>query len=314
MAGEQTFEFPDEKEAREKQEAKDFEIEVVDDTPEKDRGRPEPKKVEEPTEEELASYSEKVKSRIDELTRARHDERRERERIEREHVEAVRVAQLALEENKRLKSELRTGETDLNNTTKTLAEKELDAAKVKLRAAHEAFDVDAITEAQAALTAAQVKLDRVTHQVRPPLQSKKESGYTDDTPAPAAPKQGPDARAKAWMGKNSWFGQDDEMSSFALGVHARLVKQGIDTSSDEYYEKLDNRIREKFPEKFDDIKPEKRDEPPSRKPGSVVAPASRVTSGNRVKLTQSQVALAKRLNVPLEQYARQVAELERKNG
>lgn len=307
------FVFPDEKEEKEtkaeKPESKDDDIEIVDDTPEKDKGRKPPINVDDPSEEELAEYSAKVKGRINELTRARHDERVARERIEREHTEALRLAQLTLEENKQLKQQLTAGSTSLQSATKTLAEKEIDAAKAKLRAAHEAFDVDAITEAQAALTAAQVKLDRVSHSQQQSLQSKKEEGYTAPTGQPPATQRGPDARAKAWMSKNTWFGQDDEMSSFALGVHAKLVKQGVDTQSDEYYEKLDNRLREVFPTKFG---VEKREE--SRKSGTVVAPVSRATSGNRVKLTQTQVAIAKRLNVPLEQYARHVAELERKNG
>lgn len=314
------FKFPDEiaDKEKDKKEAASEEVgfEVIDDTPERDRNRPAPRTVEDPSEEELAEYSARVKSRIDELTRARHDERVNRERVEREQQEALRYAQRVVEENKQLRASLERNNTEFQSTTKTLAEQEIAAAKTKLKSAHEAFDVEAIAEAQAALTAAQIKLDRVNSQPRKNLQAENNSGYTDDTRSgqPAHPQSGrvPDARTAAWMSKNAgWFKQDDEMTALAMGVHSRLVKQGVSPGSDEYFEKIDSRMREVFPTRFEQSSNE--DNTP-RKQSTVVAPASRATSGTKVRLTQTQVNLAKRLGVPLETYAKHVAALEQKNG
>ena len=143
------------------------------------------------------------------------------------------------------------------------------------------------------------------------------------TPAPASdnvqpqqtqqPRTQPvDDKASAWRSQNTWFGDDDEMTSFALGLHNKLVKANYDPKSEEYYDAINMRMRQVFPDQFKSemaVKPE-----PTKKPATVVAPASRSSSAKKVTLTQSQVQLAKRLGVPLEIYARQVAALESKNG
>jgi len=118
-----------------------------------------------------------------------------------------------------------------------------------------------------------------------------------------------DVKAEAWRDENPWFGSDDEMTAFALGYHNKLVKEGVDPQSDDYYEKINSRMRKVFPNQFDDGIDEP--EEPKKKSSNVVAPATRSTSPNKVRLTQSQIAIAKRLNVPLDVYAKQVAQLAR---
>ena len=290
------------------------EIEVVDDTPEQDRGRkPLEKEVHDPSEEELQEYSEKVKSRIKGLTHARHDERRARELAEREREEAFRVAQAAYEENQKLKQRLSQGETTFVSQAQRLAEVDVDKAKLALRAAHEAGDTDAFVEAQAALNKAQFMQERVKAFKPTPLQKETEA----DKVAPQQPAQAPvpqlDEKATAWKRRNPWFGDDDEMTSFALGLHNKLVKAGYDTQSQEYYDAIDNRVQQVFPDNF---KPAQgKSESPTKKPATVVAPSSRATSAKKIRLTQSAVNIAKKMGIPLEEYAKQVAILERsQNG
>jgi hypothetical protein len=120
-----------------------------------------------------------------------------------------------------------------------------------------------------------------------------------------------DERAVSWADDNPWFGSDDEMTAFALGLDSKLKKSGLDPQSDEYYEKINSRMRQVFPDQFDDGI-EDQPEETKRKSSNVVAPATRSTGSKKIRLTQSQVAIAKRLGVPLETYAKQAAELMRK--
>ena len=114
-----------------------------------------------------------------------------------------------------------------------------------------------------------------------------------------------DVKAEEWAARNPWFGADEEMTSLAYGLHAKLVNSGVDPQSDDYYAAIDKRVRDVFPDYFGKQKP---------RTSSPVAPASRNTAGKKVTLTATQVALAKRLGVPLEQYAKHVAKLEQRNN
>lgn len=317
------FKFPDEKQNEEAKDDVQFEvegdetpeIEVVDDTPEQDRGRkPLDKEVNDPTDDELQAYSDNVKNRIKELTHARHDERRAREAAQREKEEAFRLAQAAIEENKKLKERLSQGETHFVSQTQKLAEVELEKAKTALKAAHESGDTEAFAEAQIALNQAVFALERAKAMKPTPL--RKEENPDNVAPQQAAQPPVPtvDPKATAWQQKNSWFGKDDEMTSFALGLHNKLVKAGYDTKSDDYYKAIDTRMRQVFPDQFKSEKTEEKPEAPARKPATVVAPSTRATSAKKIVLTQTQVALAKRLGLPLDVYARQVAEEMRKQN
>jgi len=309
------FEFPDELEAKaaaalEKEVSDEVELEVVDDTPEKDRGREPSEPPSEVTDEELEKYSESVQKRIKHITKGYHDERRAKEAAAREREEAVRFAQQIFEENKRLKGLANESVKSAVESEKQVAEAELDRARVKFKKAYEDGDADVLTAAQEEMADAKIKIDRVnSRKLNTALQEEDNPVYNQDI-TPPAPK--PDQKAVAWRDKNQWFGRDEEMTSFALGVHERLVKQGVDTSSDDYYEKLNGRIRQVFPEAFrTEVEEEK---PKKAKPSNVVAPATRSTAPKKIVLTQTQVALAKRLGVPLELYAKKVAEEMRKEN
>jgi hypothetical protein len=297
------FKFPDEREPE--KEAKgdvEFEIEVVDDTPDPDKGRkPLPEPVGEVTDDELSKYDESVQKRIKKLSHGYHDERRAKEAALREREEALRFAQQIVEENKRLKTDLNSNNTLLVGTAKQNAELALDQARKKYKEAYESFDADAILAAQEELTTAKLKLERVTNFKPAPLQEQETPVNIAPRPAPEPPRADP--KALAWQQQNRWFGDDEEMTSFALGLHEKLVKNGVDPTSDDYYERLNSRIREKFPENFPGS-----EEKSKRTSSNVVAPASRNVAPKKITLTQTQVALAKKLKIPLDLYARKVAE------
>ena len=310
------FEFPDEKQEAESKvnaevESND-EIEIVDDTPPEDRNRKpmvEPPK--ELTDEELAKYDASVQQRIKHFTKGYHEERRAKEAAFREREEALRLAQTIVEENKKLKGSLGQNQAAVLDSYKKLAANELEKAKAKYKEAYESGDSDAITEAQANLTTAAMRAERVNNIKTPALQEQKTDVQTQPEPKNefvSAPE--PDYKAKEWQQKNQWFGKDEEMTSFALGLHTKLINSGVDPKSDEYYERLNGRLRQVFPESFESEKTV--DAPTPRPTKSNVAPATRSTAPKKIVLTQTQVNLAKRLGVPLELYARKVAEEMRK--
>ena len=298
------FEFPDEQEAKAKPtetkaEQDESDIEVVDDTPEKDRGREPSEPPSEVTEDELESYSEKTRKRIQHLSKGYHDERRVKEAALREKEEALRFAQQILEENKRLKGFAAESAKTVRESEKTVAEAELAQARAKFKKAYEDGDADALALAQEEIAEAKIKL--VSRSVKENTVQEEKEEYN-----PPKPSRGPDPRAVRWQQENSWFGQDKEMTAFALGVHEKLVDSGIDPTSDDYYDRLNRRLRQVYPESFEDVETEK---PVKKaKPANVVAPATRSTAPKKIVLTQTQVALAKRLGVPLELYAKKVAE------
>ena len=288
---------------------KEVEIEVVDDTPKADRNRKPSKPPEDVTDEELEQYSEKVRKRIQHFSKGYHDERRAKEASLRESQELERLTKRLMEENDKLKGDLNKNQEALLKQAQQSVDTELLNAKEAYKKAYEAGDTDAVLAAQEALTQNKIKADKLKDIKIPSLQEKDSDVQQNVDTAPTAPKV--DDKALQWSKKNPWFGTDDEMTSLAMGVHARLHKQGVDLQSDEYYEAIDTRMREGFPDKF-----ESTDEPEveeSKKQTNVVAPAARSTAPKKIRLSQTQVALAKKLGVPLELYAQKVAEEMRKS-
>ena len=284
----------------------DFEVEVVDDTPKADRGRKASEPPTDVTDEELEDYSDKVRKRIQHFSKGYHDERRAKEEALRERQELERVTQQLMEENKKLKGNVNKNQTALLEQAKKNAAIETEGAKRAYKEAYESGDSDAVLEAQEKLTNAKIKSDRLANFKLPALQETQTPVQTQvEQTAPAVQV---DERAANWQKTNSWFGSDDEMTSLALGLHNKLVKQGVSPQSDEYYETIDSRMRQVFPDSFEEAEPK-------RKKAQVVAPATRSTAPKKVTLTRTQVQIAKRLGLTPEQYAKQVAiDMRKQNG
>jgi hypothetical protein len=292
----------------------DVEVEVVDDTPIQDRGRkPLDREVEDPTDDEIENYSDKVKGRIKELTHARHDERRAKEATMREKQELERLAQQLINENKQLKQYVSTGSEQYGNMAKSAAEAELEKARRQYKDAQEAFDTDAIIAAQEALTDAKWRLEQAKNFRPPPLQAEE---YAVQTRQSAPEQAQPDEKTLRWQAKNQWFGSNgfEEVTSYALGLHQKLVNNGVDPRSDDYFEHIDARVKSKFPEVFGGTEDKPRSGDSPRRPAAVAAPATRSSGAKKVQLTQTQVALAKKFGLTPQQYAAQVAKLESQNG
>ena len=322
------FEFPDEKEAKGKPEAVEddgFDVEIEDDTPKKDRGRkPDDTPPEDPTEDELASYDEKVQSRLKKFTRGYHDERRAKEEALREREAAEKLAKQLWDQNRKLQEQVSLGSRAYIEQSKSSAEMEFENAKKRYKEAYEAGDSDAVVEAQAEVAKATLNLDKV--QNMRPLQVEENNVQI---PQRSTNQPNVSQRDQRWMQKNTWFGTDPEMTASALGLHQKLAKEhGADfVGSDDYYKRVDATMRRRFPEYYEDdtqsdeddtpskkvSEPAYEEEPPRRatKPANVVAPASRSTPPNRIRLKASEAAIARRLGVPLEEYAKQVAQLKR---
>ncbi len=311
------FKFPDELDDNDKDvevtvSGDDVEVEIVDDTPEKDRGRkPLDREVEDPTDEEIESYSEGVKKRIKELTHARHDERRAKESLLREKQELERLAQHMVSENTKLKEYVKSGTEQYAASIKQVADSELENAKRQYKAAYESGDADALVAAQEAMTDAKMRTEAAKNFRAPPLQDAETTVQTQ----PQVSRPEIDEKTVRWQAKNQWFGSTgyEEHTSFALGLHQKLVNSGLDPRSDEYFERIDARMKSTFPEVFgSEDKPRSGDG--SKRPSSVVAPATRSTGARKIQLTPTQVALAKRYGLTPQQYANEVAKLEKSNG
>ena len=297
-----------------------FEVEVEDDTPEQDRGRKKAPPPEDPSDEELSNYDEKVQQRIKKFTRGYHDERRAKEEALREREAAEQFAKEVYEENKRLKTQLKSGSEVFIEQNKSTAQMQLDAAKKRFKEAYESGDSDGVAEAQAEITKAALKIDRA-EQMRPIDEP--------DTPPPQAKKSNMSPRTQKWVDANAdWFGADEEMTMTAMGLDKKLQKEyGADyVGTEEYFQTIDKTMRKRFPEHFTDdqsyedddtsyksSEPDEDDRPPRRatKITSPVAPATRSTPPNRIRLKASEAAIARRLGVPIEEYAKQVAQLRR---
>lgn len=285
-----------------------FEIEIVDDTPEEDRGRP--RKAEDAAPEifnddELDKYSEGVQKRFKKMTYEANEQRRNKEEAIRLREEALKYAESIKAENERLRKTLEHGEETLVTQAKGRVQAELDRAKVAYKEAIDAGDSDLILEANDKVTALRIEADKINSyrpQKRPESQVQVPQ-YQQQ--APARPQ--PDARAVEWAKQNTWFENPEtpEMTGYAYGVHQKLVESGIDPNTDQYYTQIDKAMRQVFPDKFDDGQVEV--QAPQRQGGSVVAAPSRTTKKSRtVRLTLTQASLAKRLGLSNEQYAAQL--------
>jgi len=278
-AEEVEIELPSEDEGKEKETS----LEVVEETTPEDH------------EQEVAEYSDSVKKRIDKLTyKMREAERRE---------------QAALKFAQSVKEELDTTKTKLTKTDKNLfseynsrVDANLETAKAQLKQAHEEQDTDRLIEAQENLAKLSVESESLNrlHKEREEAQIEEEARQLQQPPQQTAPPA-PDPKAEAWAQRNSWFGDDVAMTSSAFAFHRQIVEQqGVDPTSDAYYNALDNRIKEAFPHKFGQAQ-----QPVQAVAGGSVG-ATTVNKPRKVKLTTSQVAIAKKLGVPLEEYAKHV--------
>jgi len=301
------FEFPDEQEDKNPIEAEP-EIEVIDDTPDRDRNRsPMAEPPKDVTDEELDKYTDqRLKARLAHLGKGYHEERRAKETAQREKDEAIRIAQAIVEENKKLKGSLHQGQSALLEQAKKVVANELEQVGRKFKQAYESGDADALTAAQQEMTAVQMKAERVNNFKPAPLQEQKNEIQLPQV----QPAQRLDDKTQAWTEKNQWFGPNKKMTAYALGLHDELVSQGFSAGSEEYFKRVDTEMRDRFSDVFESERPGDANSSPRK--SNVVAPATRSTAPRKVVLTKSQVEIAKRLGVPLELYARKVAEEMRK--
>ena len=282
----------------------EVEIEVIDDTPQADRGRKATEPPDDVTDEELEDYSDKVRKRIKHFSKGYHDERRAKEAAERERQELEQVAHRLIEENKNLKGAVSKNQEALLEQAKRTAAGEMILAKRAYKAAYEEGDSDKLVEAQEKMTNAKFKADKLSDISPEALQYQETPVKTEGTEEYSTPAPIIDDKANSWAATNKWFGQDDEMTSFALGLHNKLVKEGANPQTDEYYEKIEARMRQIFPDEFGEVEVEVEQR---KKRTNVVAPATRSTAPRKIRLTQSQLAVSKRLGLTPKQYAAQVA-------
>lgn len=290
---------------------KEFEVEIEDDTPPEDRGRqPMPKEiVDELEKDELEEYSDKVKTRLLQMKKVWHDERREKERALREQQEAVQFAQRMLEENKRLKSTLTEGEKSYIDTAKNAANLELEVAKRAYKEAYESGDSEQLVNAQEKLNAASYRVQQV-NSFKPTLQPQENNVQTTQQ----APQQAVelDRTTKAWLDKNTWYGKDMEMTALALGFHQKLEREEGSQyiGSEDYWKRVDETMRRRFPEKFETQEEPKPSERTAAKAATVVAPATRSTAPKKVTLSPSKLSLIKKLGITPEQYVKEMLKME----
>jgi hypothetical protein len=308
------FKFPDEVEDEQVDTESTLEIEIEDDTPEEDRGRKpaDPAKVKalEVEVDELDKYSKDAKDKMIQMKRVWNDERRAREEAERERQAAIDAAKRLLEDNNRMKAMINNGQQEYKEAVKDSAEMQLKMAKKAYKEAYEAGDAEQMMEAQEAIAKAAFKEEKIRNFNPQPLQEERFDVQIQQQYQPA-PRL--DDKVVEWQESNPWFGQDEEMTASALGLHEKLKRQGVKVGSDEYYATLDKTMRKRFPENFEEseeVEVEQKEDAPKAKPKTVVAPATRSTASKKVKLKTSQVAIAKRLGLTPEQYVRELLKLE----
>lgn len=286
--------------------ADDFEIEVVDELEEAvepDKVLPDEADVTDDgddLDDEISSYSENVQKRIKQLTFEKHEERRKLDEAEKVREEAVRYAESVTHENQRLQALATRGESVAVSEASSRVDTSIEAAQKKYKDAFETGDTDALVEAQTDISGLQVEKARLSAYTPPPPQQQQQR------------QQAPDPRAMEWKAKNTWFDTDVAMRSAAIGIHNEIAMTGYYPGSDVYYTELDRRLRDAFPQKFDQIEDapdgsQEAKKPRSRSPGNVVAPAGRSgKTSQKIQLTATQVSLAKRLGITPEQYAAQM--------
>lgn len=312
------YKFPDElnDDKVEIETSNEVEIEIEDDTPIEDRNKqPMPKEIVEQLDaDELEEYDGKVKEKLKQMKKVYHDERREKERAIRDQQEAIAFAQRIAEENKRIKNMFSYGEKEYAETLKTSAEMSLEMAKQEYKKAYEEGDTDKVIEAQQRMQEANMRVMQAKNFKPTALQEEKFEVQTQHEQVKSVPK--PDNKAMAWQERNSWFGQDEEMTASALGLHEKLKRTGVEIGSDDYYATLDKTMRKRFPENFEEVEQEEvvsKADPVRTKPRTVVAPAVRSTASNKIKLSPRQVELAKKLGLTPERYALEMKKLETQN-
>ena len=270
------------------------EAEVVEETEEDSDSEKDEK------EEELDQYSKNVQSRISKITQKYRDEEAQR-------IAAVEFAQKVKEQNDELRNRLTALDQSYVGEFGTRIESQIAAAKVAYQKAYDEGDADSMFEAQKNLSKLALEEAQVENAKK---RQEKQAAAPPPAPQQPAPQQQqkakPDAKAEAWASKNDWFGQDQTMTYAAFGIHRQLIEdEGFDPTSDEYYTELDRRVRSEFPQKFGGSK----DKGPRVASAESTASKSSTKKGRRtVKLTPSQIQIAKRLNVPLEEYAKYVKE------
>jgi hypothetical protein len=310
------FKFPDEKKAVEVED--EFEIEIEDDTPPEDRNRaPMPKNiVDELEQDELEEFTGKAKEKLVQLKKVWNDERRAKDAVSKEAAEATRIAQQLISENQQLKTKLSAGEQTLINKYKENIGYEIEKAKTAYKEAYDSGDSERLVEAQEKLTTVQMEAKQI-ERYQPAYPEDTLQNYESNVQIQQQPQR-LDAKTQSWLDKNSWYGVDDDMSFLAMGIHRRLEREGVAVGSDHYYGVIDKEMRQRFPEKFEDGETKYSSEveikPSTKKPSTVVAPATRSTSPKKVRLTPTQVQLAKKFNLTPEQYARELTKLESQNG
>ena len=248
--------------------------------------------------DELDQISDSVQKRIDKLTYKMREAERQRD-------EAVNYAQSMTENNTTLKEKLKNSDSSLFKEYDNRVQSDIDKSKILLKEAQDAGDANAIADATEKLSRASAEAENLRRLAA--QQQIREQKQAQEVPVesyqPSLQPEQPqvDPKAEAWAKKNEWFGDDQAMTFAAVGVHKELVEQGVDPTSDEYYQMVDNKMRDNFPHKFSQEQ---------SAPVQQVAASSRGASGKKnarkVKLTPSQVAIAKKLNVPLEEYAKHI--------
>jgi hypothetical protein len=311
------YKFPDELEQEQEaanKEQPEIEIEIVDDTPEEDRGRqPMPKHiVEDLDKDDLEQYDEQVQLRLKQAKKVYHDERREKEAALREQQEAIAYAKKLSVENQRMRQVITSGEKEYVESVTNSASLELKMAQQQLKEAHDMGDSDKIVDAQQAMQEANMRLMRAKSYKPQALQEPESVVQPQPEQYQSVPR--PDQKANAWQERNQWFGKDKVMTATALGVHEDLKDKGYEIGSDEYYNALDKTVRRRFPEEFEEAQPAKKQETVRSKASTVVAPAVRTTASNKIRLETRQVQLAKKLGLTPEQYALEMRRLENQNG
>jgi hypothetical protein len=309
------FKFPDEL-GLEGDAKNKIEIEIEDDTPIEDRNKePMPKEIVDKLDaDELEEYDDKVKEKLKQMKKVYHDERREKERALRDQQDAIIFAKRVADENKRIKAMYSSGEKEYVASIKTTAEMSLEMAKQDYKKAYEEGDTDKVIDAQQRMQEANLRVMQAKNFRPTALQEENFEVQTQYEQVQTANR--PDNKAMAWQERNNWFGQDEEMTASALGLHEKLKRNGVEIGSDEYYATLDKTMRKRFPENFEEAQEEEtssRAEPVRTKPRTVVAPAVRSTASNKVKLSPRQVELAKKLGLTPERYALEIKKLETQN-
>jgi hypothetical protein len=312
------FKFPDEEQTQAQILEDEIEVEVIDDTPEEDRKnfKPMPKEiVDEIDADDLESYSGEAKTRLMQMKKVYNDERRRADAAEKEQKDAIALAKSILEENKKLKGKLSAGEKDLVTNVKQNLSYELEKAKQDYKDAYDSGDADRLVEAQEKLTEVQFKSKEI-NSFKPEFSEDALQNQESDVQIQNQPQR-LDSKTQSWLDKNQWYGKDEDMSYLAHGVHRRLEREGVPIGSDHYWATIDDEVHRRFPEKFgggEELKhssdAELKHSAKTSKPATVVAPATRSTSPKRVTLTLRQQALAKKLNLTNEQYARELTKLE----